>query len=914
LNPTTGINDQTELGTITDGSVSGDTILIRLSRSLLTQPVTIGGAAQPAPVQGNVFTNVKGETRLLIGGGGSGLITVIDDSTPSEYTVRTHQACEPNQAPTARLAAMPQAGFAPLEVEFNGSASSDPDAADGVVEYTFDFGDGTPPVTQSSPEVEHTYTAAGNYHASLTVKDTHGKASTNSAGMAIQVMPEGDFYTVNPCRLLDTRTQQDGSAPVQSGTDRVLNVVGITRCGISPLATAVAINVTVTQTTGAGYLTSTAVGQWYPFFMVSCSTRRAALALFLFFLASICQADLVPRLVRDIDPASYAGSSSPRQFSELRHGMAFTVRGRELWVYDDQNDAFTRALQRAEIRQLRGNLYAAREASGDWTFWYAQGFPYFNAVPATTERVSRLGAVYPDPQGIGPLIFEAARKGSARALWAFGPKGPVEIARPLPLEDGRLLRDWTPRAPKSYFIARHRTLGTALWATDGTQAGTSPVVAPSPGRTIPLLLAGDLRGRLLLAISGGEPELWWSDGTSRRLRPFFEIVRGPGAATVTEARVVEGRAFLVVADARRGRQLWTSDGTAAGTRPLTRFARDPLRAIGLPLLYEAGLWYFAADDGVHGRELWQTDGTPQGTRLVSDVCPGPCSGDPRDLSYEFFLDSPPGLVFTAATPEGPRALWRSDGTQEGTVRLTPPGVVAATGLQLGQFFAAADAESGEELWITDGSPETTRLWEDLEREANGGSAPIPLGAAEDRLIFQTYGSSVRYQLWSSDGTAAGTFRLPAPRGPRMSAADVLYGTSLGDLFIFVGSPRGNPSIMWALWATDGTTAPIVRLTPPGVVMQSIPLTIGSRVLFFATDPVHGTELWTTDGTPRPPASSPISRRARWRSTWTGSHGCAARSSSAAGTTATTSGFRTARPGARGGWSTPSPCSRLSTPS
>jgi hypothetical protein len=254
FNPTTGINDQTELGTITDGSVSGDTILIRLSRSLLTQPVAIGGAAQPAPVQGDVFTNVKGETRLLIGGGGTGLIAVIDDSTPSEYTVRTNEACEPNQAPTARLVAVPQAGFAPLEVELNGAGSSDPDTGDGVVEYTFDFGDGTPPVTQSSPEIEHTYTAAGNYHASLQVKDTHGKASTNSASVIIQVMPEGDFYTVAPCRLLDTRTQQGGGTPVQHGTARVLDVVAVTHCGVSPLATAVALNVTVTQPTGTGYL------------------------------------------------------------------------------------------------------------------------------------------------------------------------------------------------------------------------------------------------------------------------------------------------------------------------------------------------------------------------------------------------------------------------------------------------------------------------------------------------------------------------------------------------------------------------------------------------------------------------------------------------------------------------------------
>lgn len=253
VNPATGLNSQTTLGTL-DGSVSGDTILLHLPRGLLTQPVTIGGTAQPAPVQGDLLTNVRGETRLLVGGGGTGLITVIDTSTPSEYTVRTNEACAPNQAPTARLVAVPQAGFAPLEVEFNGAASTDPDGGDGVTEYTFDFGDGTPPVTQGTPKVQHTYTMPGNYHASLTVKDTRGTSSTNSAGVIIQVIPRGDYHTVVPCRLLDTRTAQDGAAPMAHGTDRVLDVVAVTRCGVSPLATTVALNVTVTQPTRSGYL------------------------------------------------------------------------------------------------------------------------------------------------------------------------------------------------------------------------------------------------------------------------------------------------------------------------------------------------------------------------------------------------------------------------------------------------------------------------------------------------------------------------------------------------------------------------------------------------------------------------------------------------------------------------------------
>jgi PKD repeat protein len=254
-NPTTGINQQTTLGTIPDASVSGDTITMRLSRSLLTQPVTIGGPSQPAPVAGDVLTSVQGETRLLVGGGGTGLITVIDDSTPSDYTVRTNAACAPNQAPTAQLAAAPQSGHAPLEVDFDGSGSSDPDAGDTIAEYTFDFGDGSSPVTQGSPAVTHTYTAPGNYNASLSVEDSRGKASAHTSNVVIQVMPDGDYHTVTPCRLLDTRTQENGAAPVASGTDRILDVVAVTRCGVSPLAKAVAINVTVVQPTSAGRLT-----------------------------------------------------------------------------------------------------------------------------------------------------------------------------------------------------------------------------------------------------------------------------------------------------------------------------------------------------------------------------------------------------------------------------------------------------------------------------------------------------------------------------------------------------------------------------------------------------------------------------------------------------------------------------------
>jgi Tol biopolymer transport system component len=62
----------------------------------------------------------------------------------------------------------------------------------------------------------------------------------------------GSYYTLTPCRLLDTRTPADGPA-LFSGQTAVAVLHGA--CGIPETAKAVALNVTAVQATGAGHLT-----------------------------------------------------------------------------------------------------------------------------------------------------------------------------------------------------------------------------------------------------------------------------------------------------------------------------------------------------------------------------------------------------------------------------------------------------------------------------------------------------------------------------------------------------------------------------------------------------------------------------------------------------------------------------------
>lgn len=69
------------------------------------------------------------------------------------------------------------------------------------------------------------------------------------------------YYTVAPCRLIDTRTPAD--APVLSaGTTRTFTLAG--RCQTSPTASGVAANVTITQSTGQGNLILYAGGTTRP--------------------------------------------------------------------------------------------------------------------------------------------------------------------------------------------------------------------------------------------------------------------------------------------------------------------------------------------------------------------------------------------------------------------------------------------------------------------------------------------------------------------------------------------------------------------------------------------------------------------------------------------------------------------------
>ena len=74
------------------------------------------------------------------------------------------------------------------------------------------------------------------------------------SGAAVQAQAGASFFTVDPCRVIDTRNPagEFGGPALASGESRVFPIAG--RCSIPETATAVSVNVTAVAPTGAGHV------------------------------------------------------------------------------------------------------------------------------------------------------------------------------------------------------------------------------------------------------------------------------------------------------------------------------------------------------------------------------------------------------------------------------------------------------------------------------------------------------------------------------------------------------------------------------------------------------------------------------------------------------------------------------------
>ena len=206
--------------------------------------------------------------------------------------------------------------------------------------------------------------------------------------------------------------------------------------------------------------------------------------------------------------------------------------------------------------------------------------------------------------------------------------------------------------------------------------------------------------------------------------------------------------------------------------------------------------------GAGGRELWKSDGTDLGTVRVRNIRAGAKSSFPSDLT------AVGSRVFFAATDSSnDRELWVSDGTSLGTTRVkdintngnSNPTQLANVG---GTLFFAANGAGGRELYKSDGTSAGTTRVKDL-RSGPNSSDPEEIIAVGNIAFFSAFDKTSGYrQVWRSDGTGSGTRPLNAPDGYD-------YPTNLtrvGERVYFTAESVSGCAISVDLYRTDGTNA------------------------------------------------------------------------------------------------------------
>ena len=338
--------------------------------------------------------------------------------------------------------------------------------------------------------------------------------------------------------------------------------------------------------------------------------------------------------------------------------------------------------------------------------------------------------------------------------------------------------------------------------------------------------------------SGNGVELWSTDGTAAGTAQVADINPGSASSFPSGFTVVNGKLLFNARDVRNGDELWTTDGTAAGTRLVADIRTGSLSSAPSARIVYGDKMIFAADDGIDGYELWITDGTPAGTRFFKDLAPGPLNSNPS--GFVLFH----GLIYFAAGS----GLWKSDGTEAGTVQVTAAAYVndlVVAGSRL--FFTGYTQATGDELWVSDGTEAGTRMVTDIN---SGPANSVSYGntAFGDGVLFLGTDPQHGTELWISDGTASGTRVLrdivpgsdsSYPSRPVVTDGGVAFFTAATSL-------EGRE-----LWRTDGTESgtTLVRDIVPGP-NSSAPgglVASGNNIYLVASNGTYAT-LWVSDGT------------------------------------------------------------------
>ncbi len=299
-----------------------------------------------------------------------------------------------------------------------------------------------------------------------------------------------------------------------------------------------------------------------------------------------------------------------------------------------------------------------------------------------------------------------------------------------------------------------------------------------------------------------------------------------------------GNVFYILYNSVTGKpELWRSDGTQTGNFLLSNQVSPAAYPITVKTVHNKA--YFTAATDEEGTELWVSDGSLSGTKSMKDILKGSGSSNPYSL-YPFN-----NYIYFGADDGSGVALWKSNGTTAGTIKIKTlqPYNTQFTGLNYNDFFRsvnnvlyfnATTPDKGAELWKTDGSNRGTVLVKDIINGSDG-SNPSYLTDVNDTLFFCVSNQ----QLWKSNGTSAGTMLIKNLNSSNYYAFN--ERCVAGNKFFF-----NKDQYLWVSDGTDVGTHMVADNGLNGVSLISNLAAAGNTVFFNGYSDKYNYEMYAGD--------------------------------------------------------------------
>ncbi len=503
-----------------------------------------------------------------------------------------------------------------------------------------------------------------------------------------------------------------------------------------------------------------------------------------------------------------------------------TSFGTELWVSDGT----------VEGTKILKDINEGEESSSPFDFFIYNNKLFFKAF--TEEHSTELWMS--DGTSNGTVLFKDINEGN---------QGSVQNAYGYIPFDGNF-----------YFFANDGVTGSELWKSNGTSEGTILVKDIYEGSTYNSsgnhLYGGVLNGKLLFLANDGVhgTELWQTDGTAEGTTIFYDIAEGQYSSFGYSTQLIfsNSKAFFYATDNAQNSGLWVSDGTISGTN----FLRDT--SVSNLTFEELGesIFFFGDNDSGYKKILWKSDGTLQGTQVVSQKATGTnISSHENDITV---LND--RVFFAGETERNGIELWISDGSDEGTSLFydldssygVGPSLLTAVGDQL---FFRGNEYGYYGLCTSDGTVEGTKYL-DINLDGQSIDEESEFIDFNGKLVVSANDGIHGYELWISDGTQEGTKMI---KDINPGSASSMYNEVYVKTFTVINNRLyiiADDGVYGAeLWTSDGTEAGTYRVTD---IAQGIGNHFGSfpknlvwfkDAIYFSASDGTGSALYKTDGTP-----------------------------------------------------------------